>query len=526
MFAATTIRDAVFAVLVMLVIVIAGVGAAQAERRVALVIGNSAYQATRPLPNPANDARTIAETLKAIGFDAVEVRLDQTFADLRETLRTFARTARDSDVALVFYAGHGMEVGGVNYIVPVDARLQSDQDVPYEALPLDWVLSAIEPARRLRLVILDACRDNPLAAQMAVTSGSTRSIGRGLARVEPAGDTLVAYAAKAGSVAEDGDGANSPFTRALVANLPTPGLDIRLMFGRVRDAVLETTGRRQEPFVYGSSAVASLARPRREHAAGRDGSAGDGCRQPGSGVLDERRKSGSARLPQLPERVPRTAASASSPRPALRNFENASGGSGRPGTAAVRRRIAGRLARPAAGNPVAWPAPAQQRTDRQCLLTTVLSGQQGNSYGPANVLDGRDRTAWVEGVRGDGSEGCASSPTAKRVDRVVIANGYAKSADIYGKTTASATTLEFSSGDIVEITLDDDSTPQASSISTGRSSRHGCASTFAGLSRLEIYRYRDQRGPRRPPARAFRQADSGPCRRPGRHFRANRKFVH
>ncbi|MCC2113299.1 MAG: caspase family protein, partial [Hyphomicrobiales bacterium] len=225
---------------------------ALAEKRVALVIGNSAYQHTSPLPNPANDAAAIAKRLTEIGFDTVEVKLDQSFSDLRRTLQGFSRAARDSDVALVFYAGHGMEVGGINYLVPVDARLQSDQDVPYEAFPLDLVLAAIEPARRLRLIMLDACRDNPLAAQMTNTSGSTRSIGRGLARIEPQGDTLVAYASKAGSVAEDGDGANSPFTTALLQHLPTPGLDIRLMFGRVRDAVLEKTGRRQEPFVYGS----------------------------------------------------------------------------------------------------------------------------------------------------------------------------------------------------------------------------------------------------------------------------------
>ena len=173
-------------------LVLAGIGGAVGGKGGAPRHGNGGHQATRPLPNPANDARAIAETLKKIGFDTVEVRLDQSFTDLRGTLRDFSRVARDSDVALVFYAGHGMEVGGINYIVPVDARLQSDQDVPYEALPLDWVLAAIEPARRLRLVVLDACRDNPLASQMAMTSGSTRSLGRGLARVEPAGDTLVA----------------------------------------------------------------------------------------------------------------------------------------------------------------------------------------------------------------------------------------------------------------------------------------------------------------------------------------------
>ena len=153
-------------------------------------------------------------------------------------MREFADQSQDADIAVVFYAGHGMEVGGVNYIVPVDAKLASDFDIEDEAMSLDRISQAIEPARRLRLVILDACRDNPFAKTMK-RSIATRSVGRGLAKVEPtASDTLVAFAAKAGSVATDGDGADSPFTTALVKHLTTPGLDLRLALGKVRDDVL------------------------------------------------------------------------------------------------------------------------------------------------------------------------------------------------------------------------------------------------------------------------------------------------
>jgi len=138
----------------------------------------------------------------------------------------------------------------VNYLIPIDARLVRDFDVEAETISLDRVLRAIDSARRLRLVILDACRENPFAQSM---KRSSRAVGRGFARVEPAApDTLVAFAAKAGSIASDGDGANSPFTAALLKHLATPGLDVRLALGLVRDEVMETTRPRQEPFVYGS----------------------------------------------------------------------------------------------------------------------------------------------------------------------------------------------------------------------------------------------------------------------------------
>jgi hypothetical protein len=223
-----------------------------AEKRVALVIGNSAYQKVAKLPNPANDATAVVEMFKSAGFDLVEAKFNLSANDLRRSLRDFVVKTRDADVAVVYYAGHGIELDGANYLIPVDATLETDGDVLDETVPLERVLFAVEPAKQLRLVILDACRDNPFAKTMKRTIAS-RAIGRGLAKVEPTGpNTMIAFAAKAGSTASDGDSKNSPFAAALVEHLPKPGLDLRRAFGFVRDDVLKNTGNKQEPYVYGS----------------------------------------------------------------------------------------------------------------------------------------------------------------------------------------------------------------------------------------------------------------------------------
>jgi uncharacterized caspase-like protein len=228
------------------------IASAHAEKRVALVIGNSNYVKVRPLLNPANDAAAVAVLFRASGFDVVEAHNNVSGGAMRRAFRNFSDTARDSDIAVVYYAGHGIEVDGSNYLLPIDTVLERDLDVEDEAVSLERIVKILEPAKRLRLVILDACRDNPFVKTMKRTS-ATRSIGRGLARVEPqSSDTLIAFAAKAGSTAADGDGRHSPFTDALLKYITIPGLDLRLAFGRIRDEVLKTTGNRQEPFVYGS----------------------------------------------------------------------------------------------------------------------------------------------------------------------------------------------------------------------------------------------------------------------------------
>ena len=235
-----------------------------ADKRVALVMGNSAYQNVNRLANPINDSEAMSAMLKKAGFDVVELKRDLNVSEMRRALRDFSDTVRDADVVIVYFAGHGIEIDGVNYVIPVDAVLERDIDAFDEAIPLDRILTVIEPAKQLRLVILDACRDNPFNKTMKRSIGS-RAIGRGLAKIEPeTPNTLIAFAAKAGSTASDGDGKNSPFTAALVKYLPRPGLDLRRAFGYARDDVLKATNNKQEPFIYGSlggDAVALVPAP-------------------------------------------------------------------------------------------------------------------------------------------------------------------------------------------------------------------------------------------------------------------------
>ena len=231
---------------------------AAAERRVALVVGNSAYKNAATLSNTINDSTAIGALFKSIGFEVVISRTDLGVVEFKRTVREFLITAENADIAVVYYAGHGIEIGGTNYLVPVDARLSRDYDVDDEAVALDRIIWALQPVRRLRLILLDACRDNPFAAKLR-SAGRMPSKG-GLAKLDDVNaDTLVAYAAKAGSTSYDGDGFNSPYATALLRHLAEPGVDVRIALGRVRDAVITMTGGRQEPFIYGSLGGATMA---------------------------------------------------------------------------------------------------------------------------------------------------------------------------------------------------------------------------------------------------------------------------
>jgi hypothetical protein len=229
-------------------------GSALADHRVALVIGNSAYQIAAAIPNPTRDAQAIAAEFTKAGFEVVSAHYDLGNLQFKRAIRQFEDAAADADIAVVFYAGHGIEIGGVNYMIPVDAKLASDRDAKDEAITLDRLLDSVDAAKRLGLVILDACRDNPFERTMKRQRVSAvRTVNAGLAVVEPTNrNVLIAYASKSGTTAEDGDQQHSPFTAALLKSLFEPGLDLRLAFGRVRDDVLKSTRNRQEPFVYGS----------------------------------------------------------------------------------------------------------------------------------------------------------------------------------------------------------------------------------------------------------------------------------
>ncbi len=246
-----------------LVLALAAPHSAWAERRVALVVGNAAYQNAAGLSNTVNDATAMANLFVKAGFDVVELRSDLGVVEFKRAVRDFMFTARDADIAVVYFAGHGIEIRGSNYLIPVDAKLRSDYDADDEAISLERLILAVEPVKQLRLIILDACRDNPFIRRMQ-RAFAARAVTGGLATVEPStGNTLIAYAAKAGSVSYDGAGPNSPFTTALMKYLTEPGLDIRIAFGRVRDEVMKATANRQEPFVYGSlgGTTISLVRP-------------------------------------------------------------------------------------------------------------------------------------------------------------------------------------------------------------------------------------------------------------------------
>lgn len=232
---------------------VGGPSVAQAAGRVALVIGNSTYGEIGDLENPRNDAADVGAALERLGFDVTTV-LDVDQFGFNQALLDFTRRSIGADMAFVFYAGHGIEVDGVNYMVPVNAKLERDTDVRFAAVSLDDMLAATRGAS-LRVVILDACRNNPLARTIRRT-GSTRSMSRGsFGAVDEEtldDETLVAYAAAAGTTASDGTGdRNSPYTAALLEYLEQP-LELSAMFRRVRTRVLETTHRTQRPHEYGS----------------------------------------------------------------------------------------------------------------------------------------------------------------------------------------------------------------------------------------------------------------------------------
>ena len=219
-----------------------------AETRVALVIGNADYANVTSLANPVNDATDLASALTRIGFD-VTLATDLDINGMRTALRDFRDKSTGADMALVYFAGHGVEIEKQNYLIPVDAKLESDSDVLFDTIPLDLLSESVNGASTLRMVLLDACRNNPFLGRIKSTG---RSIGQGLSPFEPAGGTLVAYAAKGGTVALDGTGRNSPFMKGLLQHIEQPGLDVSLLFRKVRDTVLAETGNRQEPFIYGS----------------------------------------------------------------------------------------------------------------------------------------------------------------------------------------------------------------------------------------------------------------------------------
>ena len=233
------------------VLVLAWLGVAEtavAGKRVALVVGNSAYKYAPQLGNPRNDATDIVAELKKFGFEVIEGR-DLDKAGMDRTIHQFARALSGAEVGLFFYAGHGLQVGGQNYIVPVDAKLEDASGLDFETIRLDLVQRTMERETRANVLFLDACRDNPLARNLARAMG-TRSgqIGRGLATMEAGVGTLISFSTQPGNVALDGGGRNSPFASALVKQLAGSKEDLSTLLIKVRNDVLAATNDRQVPW--------------------------------------------------------------------------------------------------------------------------------------------------------------------------------------------------------------------------------------------------------------------------------------
>jgi hypothetical protein len=223
----------------------------EAADRVALVFGNGDYQNAPRLSNPINDATDLAAAFGRLGF-SVQLIKNGTFDAMRRGLLNFAQQAQSADIAVVYFAGHGIEIRDENWLIPVDAELKMDVSAGQEAISLGSILPIASKARRLGLVILDACRDNPFSKQMQMSQPGRALRMRGLAVVEPPNSVLVVFAAKHGTTADDGAGRNSPFTTALLHNLEVPGLEINYLLRNVHDEVYDATQQRQEPYVYGT----------------------------------------------------------------------------------------------------------------------------------------------------------------------------------------------------------------------------------------------------------------------------------
>ena len=223
---------------------------ALAEKRVALIIGNAAYPGSGKLINPVNDAEDIAAALNNLDFD-VTLKKDLSVVQFSRVIEDFSAKARGADVALFYFAGHALQLDSTNYLMPTDAKIETELEVIQQTIPAQYIVDVLERSARISLVFLDACRNNPLADRLRSTlysRGRSASLSRGLSRISDRGrDTLIVYSAEPGKIAEDGIGRNSPFAAAVLTHIATPGLEVEVMLKRVTAAVLNATGNKQQP---------------------------------------------------------------------------------------------------------------------------------------------------------------------------------------------------------------------------------------------------------------------------------------
>jgi uncharacterized caspase-like protein len=263
--------------------------AAATDKRVALVIGNSAYQNAVQLPNPEGDAKAIAVKLRKLGFVVVE-GYNLNHDAFEDTIKDFSKAVRGADIGMFFYAGHGMQVNGKNYLIPVDAAFQDASALDFEAVPIDLVTRQMQQDVGVRLVVLDACRDNPLSKTLSRSmAGTTRStaIAEGLAEVKlgDAGEgTAIIFATSPDEVALDGDSQHSPFTQALLDNIDAPDTDLQVVMSRVTGEVYQSTRQQQRPWINASLTGEVILNPQKKPA----GAASDAAAQkPAAGADDD-----------------------------------------------------------------------------------------------------------------------------------------------------------------------------------------------------------------------------------------------
>ncbi len=224
---------------------------AAAAGRVALVFGNGRYEHAPDLPNARNDGAAVAKALRELGFEVLE-GIDADMAKTAQLVKRFARRAESADVALFYYAGHGMQVNGENYLVPVDAKLEKPSDLEWETLPASRILSVLEEGDRTNIIILDACRNNPFKKRLQRGTSRSIRVGDGLATMRGGLGTLIAFATAPDDVALDGDGSNSPFTSAFLRHVKERGLEIRQLMTRIRQDVVRETDGQQVPWDHSS----------------------------------------------------------------------------------------------------------------------------------------------------------------------------------------------------------------------------------------------------------------------------------
>jgi hypothetical protein len=436
---------------------LAGLSPAFAERRVALVVGNSAYEHTVKLRNPASDATAMTERLEKLGFEVIGgADLDR--RRLVEALIRFGRAAETADVALFFYAGHGLQVNGQNYLVPTDAMVEFEAEIDISLVSLSQIMQQMERGSRTNLVFLDACRDNPFAKELAKSDNRAAvSLSKGLGRVQSGSGTFIAFATQPDAVASDGSGANSPFTTALLRHIERPGQSISDLMIEVRNEVMAETGGKQVP--WDSSSLTgrfSFAPEQTLATAGLVQGQGSTVQ---AGVLPS-----SAGL----EKEAYEQAVAVGSCGAYEAFQRRYPGSFYAELAAERAKAACEAPEQqvASAEPVVAVRSAPKKAgtcqpgpfDVTYCASSVLKSQKGNFYDPDKLFDGNRDTAWVEAEEGDGIGETMTLHFGRqrKLAGFEIINGYDKDQTIWSANSRIRTLdAATATGPAIAVTLQD-----------------------------------------------------------------------